>query len=406
MAAINVGLAGYGYSAKVYHLPFILSNPDLRLTAIYQRSGPPPAGSGKPHCTIDYPECTHYTTIDDFVADKNVELVVIATGDDVHADITIKALGSGKHGEYLLTSFLEIIQTDRLPVVCEKPLARTVEEANAMIEAQHRSGGKVLVPFQSMSFAPFLAWTKLTQPSDRRYDSDFRTVQSLVDRGVFGEISEFELHYDFDSPDFVRGLGDAKYTPGQGLFFMIGVHKLDQVLALFGPPATVTAFTRVLRTNGHGSDIEDAFTVILTYANSNLLVTVKCNTATKMLKPLAYLVRGDKGSFIKYGGDVQEDHIQAGIKPADPKYGLEDEGIWGELTTDAKVDQRQSQHGDLWIGMVESLRGSYALYYADVVTAIRGGEQVVKPITSLDGLLIIELARQSAKEGRSIPFPP
>ena len=99
MTAIRVGLAGFGYSAETFHLPFINCSSDLKLTAIYQRSPSPAPGSTKRHCTVIYPECKHYSTINEFIADNDIDLVVIATPDDIHAELTIKALRAGKHGQ-------------------------------------------------------------------------------------------------------------------------------------------------------------------------------------------------------------------------------------------------------------------------------------------------------------------
>lgn len=65
---------------------------------------------------------------------------------------------------------------------------------------------------------------------DRRYDSDYQTVQQVLAKKSLGEILEFEVHYDIDFPSWLAGMGDAKYSPGDGLCFGIGCHKLDQVL--------------------------------------------------------------------------------------------------------------------------------------------------------------------------------
>lgn len=101
MAPINVGVVGYGNSARVFHLPYILNVPDLKLYAFMQRTPAPQAGSkpDKPHCTIDYPDAKHYTDVESFLADEQIELVVILTRPDSHADIAEKALRAGKNGE-------------------------------------------------------------------------------------------------------------------------------------------------------------------------------------------------------------------------------------------------------------------------------------------------------------------
>jgi predicted dehydrogenase len=70
---IQVGIIGYGSSVKNYHLPYILSCPEmLHLRAILQRSAPPTDGASG-HVAVDHPELTHYRTTDSFFADKEIE---------------------------------------------------------------------------------------------------------------------------------------------------------------------------------------------------------------------------------------------------------------------------------------------------------------------------------------------
>lgn len=100
MAPLNVGLMGYGFSTKSFHLPFIIPNPDLKVYAFLQRAEKPnDAKEAGKHCAIDYPEAKHYRTADEFFADPNIDLVVVCTHHDSHADFAERALNAGKHGE-------------------------------------------------------------------------------------------------------------------------------------------------------------------------------------------------------------------------------------------------------------------------------------------------------------------
>jgi hypothetical protein len=113
MAPINVGFTGYGFATKCFHLPYILPNPDLNIYAFLQRAKAPPKGakveSGK-HCTIDYPDAKHYCTSDEFFADPKIDLVIVCTRHDSHAEFAEKALLAGKHG----TSFITPAKTRQL----------------------------------------------------------------------------------------------------------------------------------------------------------------------------------------------------------------------------------------------------------------------------------------------------
>jgi predicted dehydrogenase len=101
MAPIKVGLMGYGFSTKCFHLPFITPNSDLEVYAFLQRAEAPAdktnVEAGK-HCTVDYPKAKHYRSADDFFADPDIELVIVCTSSDNHAEFAEKAMRSGKHG--------------------------------------------------------------------------------------------------------------------------------------------------------------------------------------------------------------------------------------------------------------------------------------------------------------------
>ena len=76
MGPIKVGIVGYGNASRVFHIPHIRANPDFEIIAFHQRSPAPDPGnqSDKPHCTLDYPQCKHYTELDDFMRDEAIEL--------------------------------------------------------------------------------------------------------------------------------------------------------------------------------------------------------------------------------------------------------------------------------------------------------------------------------------------
>lgn len=241
---------------------------------------------------------------------------------------------------------------------------------------------------------------------DRRYDSDFLTLQNLVRKSALGIITECEIHYDVDFPFWMASWKSPDYEPGNGMLFGLGSHTIDQALELFGPPSTVTGFYRSLR--GIESATDDSFTVILQYGgkHKNLLVTVKTSVVATMQQPLKFFVRGYDGTFIKYGEDPQESQVSTGMGATESRFGAEGEDIWGELTTKEKCAEQQTfdQRSKKWIGRIPSLRGGYVGFYTDLVKAIKGGELQIKPEQSRDGVRVIELARESADKGCTLPF--
>jgi len=141
----------------------------------------------------------------------------------------------------------------------------------------------------------------LTVFQNRRYDSDFRTLQRIISSNCLGPITEFQNHYDMDNPDWVRGWTSPEIVPGQGMLYGLGTHSLDQTLLLFGKPKSVTGFTRVLRKEGGRAD--DSFTVVLQYGGerSELICTIKTTIVSTlpMDKQLKFMVRGREGTFLK-----------------------------------------------------------------------------------------------------------
>ena len=101
MAPIKVGIVGYGFSTKCFHLPYILPNPDLEVYAFLQRAAPPSEDPNVQlkmgHCTVDFPKAKHYRTAEDFFADPEIDLVVVCTHE--HEQFAEGALKAGKHGK-------------------------------------------------------------------------------------------------------------------------------------------------------------------------------------------------------------------------------------------------------------------------------------------------------------------
>lgn len=90
------------FSTTCFHLPFILPNHSLKVHAFLQRSAAPDPSTtpkGK-HCAVDYPHVKHYRDADSFFGDKEIDLVIVCSHGDTHADFAERAMKSGKHGMF------------------------------------------------------------------------------------------------------------------------------------------------------------------------------------------------------------------------------------------------------------------------------------------------------------------
>ena len=106
-----------------------------------------------------------------------------------------------------------------------------------------------------------------------------------------------------------------------------------------------------------------------------------------------FTLHGSQGSFVKFGIDPQEDAIKAGGIIGSPGWGEEPESEWGTLRL---ADGSESR--------IRTEAGDYRGYYANIRDAILGDAPIAVPATDAwRTARIIELARQSSAEGRTLP---
>ncbi|EAT91492.1 hypothetical protein HBI56_013670 [Parastagonospora nodorum] len=378
MAPIKVGVIGYGFAAKNFHLPFVNALPDYEVVAVLQRAeAPADAGSVAKgtHCTVDFPGVKHHRTADAFFANSDIEFVVVASHADTHVLFAEQALKAGKH------------------VIIDKPFARSTEEADSVI-ALAKEKGLILTCFQN-----------------RRYDGDFLTVQEILKKGTLGDVNEAEIHYDFDQAPWLKFMKGKEYTAGDGHTFGLGTHSLDQAYMLFGRPASVTAFFRVQR--GIESEVEDSFTIILQYdgKQKGLLVTVKTCVVSPMAQQLKFWIRGTRGSYIKHqqrSSCPQEEDIARGAQPLDPDFAAEPDALRGTLTTYKEFDksiQAFDEASQRYVGKYPTVRGHWMQLYQNVADAINGKARLaIEAAQVRDVLRMIELGRESHEKSRTIAW--
>ncbi|KAM5456242.1 hypothetical protein MaudCBS49596_001263 [Microsporum audouinii] len=350
----NVGVIGYGMSAKVFHIPFISALPEFNLYAIVQRTP-----SASDDAQKDHPDSKVYRSVEELVKDAAVDVVVVTTTPDSHFSLAKQALEAKKH------------------VIVEKPFTPTQKEADALIELA-KTQNKLLTVYQN-----------------RRWDADFVTAAKLIKDGSLGRVVEFETHFDRHRPELtIKKAWKGKAIPGGGSIYDLGTHLIDQAVHLFGLPNKITGFITAQR-EINTEDYEDSFTVLLHY--DRLLVTAKSAVISPEEKQLRFWIRGEKGSFKKYHLDPQEDQLQAGIELKDAQYGCEPSDRHGILTTSAD--------GKFSSMVIQPEPPTYKEFYRLFAKALSGQGQVpVNPADSSTVIHLVELAKESSKKGMSLPI--
>jgi predicted dehydrogenase len=186
---------------------------------------------------------------------------------------------------------------------------------------------------------------KLAVFQNRRWDSDFKTVQKIISDNVLGEIVEAEFHFDRYNPILSPKQHKESANSGAGILKDLGPHLIDQALCLFGLPQSVFADIRITREH---SLVDDYIDVLLYY--SNFRVRLKAGFFVREAIP-AYVIHGKKGSFLKLRGDVQEDELKAGNKPNLETWGTESIEKRGLLHTEI--------NGEIIQEIISTLQGIY-----------------------------------------------
>jgi scyllo-inositol 2-dehydrogenase (NADP+) len=272
-------------------------------------------------------------------------LIVVATPSATHFQIARAALEAGKH------------------VVVDKPFTLTAHEADELISLA-RDTRRMLSVFHN-----------------RRWDGDYLTVRHCIAQGWLGNIYHYEAHYDRFRPQ-LRNVWREKPGPGSGILYDLGVHLIDQALQLFGPPHGLTADLVAQR---DGAETIDYFHLVLDYGRMRAILHGSMLVAGPGPH---FAVHGDRGSFLKYGMDPQEDALKAGKTPDDPQWGIDAPELYGELIT-ADASRRR----------IETIRGSYETYYAAVARSIKTGEPPpVDPTEARDAIQLIETALRKSHD--------
>jgi scyllo-inositol 2-dehydrogenase (NADP+) len=350
---IGVGIIGFGLAARVFHAPFVSAVPGLKLLTFVERKGDEAAKA--------YPETKTVRTVEELLADPAIKLVVVATPNETHYTLAKQCLEAGKH------------------VVIDKPFAPTSAEARELIDLA-AARGVVVAPFHN-----------------RRWDGDFLTVKQVLEEGALGRLVTFESHFDRYRPLQRENTWKEAGNSANGLLMDLGPHLVDQCVALFGMPKTVTAS---VRTDRDVSDIEDAFDIVLGY--DRLLAFCRSSMLACDASP-RFLLHGTAGSFKKYGLDPQEPALVAGAKV--PRMGDEQEWLqekeefWGTLT----IAPVLADPATLVKSTIKTACGDYRCYYANVRDTLLGKTKLAVP--SEEGFTVVrllELARVSSNEGRTV----
>ena len=338
----NVVVVGYGFAGRCFHSYLVGLAGGLNLYGVV---------SSRPEAKRAIEEelgVKHFDRFEQVLQDTAVDLVVLATPNDLHAPQAIQAMEAGKH------------------VVTDKPMCLNLAEADAMLAAARRTG-RLLSVFQN-----------------RRWDGDYLTVKRVIEDGLLGDPVFIETFWgQFGRPRGWR----SEAAHGGGKFFDLGAHMIDQALQLV--PAPVERVYARFRSDAWDTDVEDHAHCVLSFANG---VEFHVGTSSLARKPKPrWYVLGTAGALTKEGVDPQERAMIAGDLDA----AVEAPEHYARLWTETGGCPAET--------VLQTRPGRWRSFYENIAEAVEDPDKLeVSPESVRAVMAVLEAGRESAASGRAV----
>lgn len=329
MKDLEVGIAGFGKGAEIYHAPFITTTTGLNLSLVHERN--------RERAKELYPNVQVVKSFEELL-NSELDVVIITTPNDLHYQMAREALEAGKH------------------VVVDKPFTVSVEEADELIQLAEEKE-KVLTVYHN-----------------RRLDGPFRMLEKIIRERKIGFPEEVEIRFDRYRPDVNPSSWKETARAGSGLLYDLGPHLVDQALALFGLPERVEGMTEIQRKEGKADDF---FLIELFYSEYKVRLTAGMLVEHKTPHISAI---GSEGKFVVNDLDSQEEMLKAGIRPGSVEWKEKAPALKGLLLTEEEG-----------LSDIEIAPGDYGLFYRNLTSAINQGDKLlISPGEARDVVSILQ----------------
>jgi predicted dehydrogenase len=330
--AIRYAVVGLGHIAQVAVLPaFAHARRNSRLGALVSddraklKTVAKKYGVRNTYAYADYDRCL-----------EQVDAVYIALPNSMHAEYTVRAAAAGVH------------------VLCEKPMAVTVEECEAMIEACERHRVKLMIAYRL------------------HFEEINLSAVELVRRGRIGEPKFFNSSFSLTVKE-----GDIRTRKdmGGGTLYDIGVYCINAARYLFrAEPKEVMAIS-VNSGDAKLKEIDESTGALMRFDDERVAAFVTSFNADDVS---AYRIVGTKG------------HLRV-----DPAYEYA-EGLAYELTVNGKTTRKRIGKRDQFAPQL--------LYFSDCILKNRTPEP--SGSEGLQDVRIVQALYESAETGKAVQIPP
>ncbi|NLG41164.1 MAG: Gfo/Idh/MocA family oxidoreductase [Chloroflexi bacterium] len=340
---INIGIIGCGKIAQKRHIPEYLENVDANLVGFYDLN------QARAKEISETFGGNAFNSIEDLLADPSIDAVSVCTANHTHAAITIQALQAGKH------------------VLCEKPMATTLEDCQAMVDAANKAG-KVLVIGQN-----------------QRLTKTHKKARELIRNGEIGQIIGFRTTFGHGGPE------TWSIDPGKNTWFFdkniavmgamadLGIHKTDLLLFLSDQKIVETTahLTTIDKRGADGELIKVDDTAICVYQLENGAIgTMTASWTFYGPEDNTTIIYGTKGIMRLY--EDPQFSIQLFLKGGEKIY--------------HEIDMIQTNENQTSSGVIDA-------FVESVITG-QGGELAAEKV--LESMKVIFASIESSQTGKTI----
>ena len=246
------GIIGAGMIAEM-HARAIQSLDNCRLAGFYDPVLPAAQKRAEEF------NCKVYTTLEEMLADPEVDAVTIATPSGLHGKLSIAAANAGKH------------------IFCEKPLEITVERVDEVIAACEKNNVLLSPVFQS------------------RFTKPVQLVKNAIEQGRFGKMlmASVQMHWFREESYYKNSNWRGTWAmDGGGALMNQAIHMIDLLIYLNGDPAEVYAYSATMT---HDIEVEDNLCAVIKYRNGSF-GTIEVSTSCAPGFPRRLELAGSNGS--------------------------------------------------------------------------------------------------------------
>ncbi len=293
-----------------------------------------------------------YESREALLCDPEIDIVLVATTNEVHKEICIDALNHGKN------------------VICEKPVTLSSDELLEVMAVAKKTG-KVF-----------------TIDQNRRTNLDFQLMKRNVEKGEIGEVYHIESRVE-GSRGMPKGWRTLKRLGG-GMMLDWGVHLIDQLM-YFNRSAVTNVFCKMY--NIDYDEVEDNFQLFLEFADG-MSALVEVATNNYITKPRWYAL-GKKGTLQVDNWDCNGEIVRV----------IDKDNTWEEEIfytkagpTKTMAPRRPDSVEHIKLSEPVDVEDGMQVVYRQLVGAIEGKELTIKPEEALRVMKVMEAAFESAKK--------